>query len=157
MSQMSTLGRVATTVRTNEHGETVVTYHSTPVVTFDQETITLDTGGWYSQTTKTRMNQASNQFALGYWVFQKNFHWFVQYYGRTIPFEGRTLTLRRRPEVQVRIEAEPETRIVKLSIPTPEEYELLQAEVYGIRSQEHEFLTTTGQVIRGGEIIGIDD
>lgn len=59
-------------------GITIVTYHWTDVVIFDHEQISLNSNGWRTATTKTRMNQASNQFELGYRVYQKDYDWFVQ-------------------------------------------------------------------------------
>ena len=86
MGQTHTIGRVATSVFT-EDGVTRVVYHSTPVVSFDNETITLRTDGWTTGTTKTRMNQAANQFGLGFYVFQKDYTWYVAMPdGRTEPF-----------------------------------------------------------------------
>ena len=64
--------RIGTTIQ--------IHYHGTIVVEFNHDTITLNSGGWQTQTTKTRMNQASNQFDLGYSVFQKNYVWYVGHY-----------------------------------------------------------------------------
>lgn len=72
-----------------------VRYHNTEVVKFTPKTIILNTGGFKTNTTKTRMNQASNQFKLGYNVFQKNYKWYVQFKRKVYPFKGRTITLRR--------------------------------------------------------------
>ena len=69
-----------------EEGMTKVKYHWTDVVAFNHKTIQLDSNGWRTSTTKTRMNQASNQFGLGYYVRQKDFDWFVEYNGETLPF-----------------------------------------------------------------------
>ena len=63
-----------------------VRYHNTDVVSFNDEEFILRTGGWYTKTTKDRMNQASNQFGLGYRVFQKTFEWFVEYQDKVVPF-----------------------------------------------------------------------
>lgn len=77
-------------------GEMVkVKYHTTDVVSFDNEKIILNTGGWFTNTTKKRMNQASEQFNLGYNVFQKAGEWFVYYKDELVKFEGNTLTLAR--------------------------------------------------------------
>ena len=81
MSQQTKLGKLATSVR-QEDGLTVIRYHYTDIVKFDDKRIILNTGGWYTATTKTRMNQASNQFNLGYKVFQKDNAWFVSYSGK---------------------------------------------------------------------------
>ena len=90
-------------VRVNEQGKTEVVYHQTAVVTFDDETITLNDGGWITSTlndwgcatstTKTRMsmmsrlmNQISNQFGLGFRVYSHDWQWYAYYKGDTIPF-----------------------------------------------------------------------
>jgi len=70
MGQMHTIRRTATTVEGNTDN-LVVTYHDTVVVRvvsgplLTYKTITLDTGGWFTHTTKARMNQASHQYGLG--------------------------------------------------------------------------------------------
>lgn len=94
MARQYQVGKTATTIRT-ENGTTEVVYHNTPVVRFSEKYIRLNTGGWWTATTKTRMNQVSHQFDLGYSVFQKNRLWFVEYKGETIPFDNWTLTLLR--------------------------------------------------------------
>jgi hypothetical protein len=96
MGQTQTIGRTATKV---EHRglETFVRYHNTDVVQFDSLYITLDTGGWETATTKLRMNQTSNQFNLGFSVYQKDFQWFVVIpQGETVEFTGRRMTFPRR-------------------------------------------------------------
>jgi len=71
---------------------TNVKYHWTDVVKFDHVRVILDSGGWRTPTTKTRMNQTSNQFGLGFRVFQKDFEWFVEFGGEVLPFiDGMTL------------------------------------------------------------------
>lgn len=94
MSQTSKVAGVKTNIRT-ESGTTHVQYHSTQVVSFNSDTITLRTGGYQTLTTKLRMNQASHQFDLGYSVFQKDYDWFVEYKGETLPFIGREMVLTR--------------------------------------------------------------
>ena len=95
MSQTHTIGKVATTVARDDDGVLRVTYHSTPVVTlYPNGKLVLNHGGWTTHTTKTRMNQASNQLRLGFTVWQKGFAWFVDIDGHTIPFESRELLLR---------------------------------------------------------------
>tara|TARA_R110000824_G_C15029266_1_gene659182 strand:+ start:304 stop:615 length:312 start_codon:yes stop_codon:yes gene_type:complete len=91
MSQTQTLGTHKTTITkelgvgTNED-YMVVRYWDTAIVRFNESHTILNTGGYDTATTKLRMNQASNQFNLGYRVYQKNFNWFVEYEGKTIPF-----------------------------------------------------------------------
>ncbi len=92
MGQTQTLGTHKTTVATDGHGVTRITYHSTVVVQYDNVSITLDSGSWQTHTTKTRMNQTSNQFNLGYQVFQKAFQWYVQTNTQTYKyFDGMIL------------------------------------------------------------------
>lgn len=98
MSQQYKIGKVHTTVHSVENTsggyDVVVTYHRTEVVRFDNNRIILKSGGWYTQTTRVRMNQASRQFNLGYQVFQKNYKWFVSYNGETLPFEESMVLIR---------------------------------------------------------------
>jgi hypothetical protein len=80
MAQQLRLGRAHTAVFTKNRVTNVV-YHQTAVVKFSENVIVLDTGGYRTATTKTRMNQASNQFDLGFNVYQKGFEWFVEMNG----------------------------------------------------------------------------
>lgn len=94
MGQLQTVGKRATSVRRNE-GVLRVTYHSTDVVTvYPNGKIVLNTGGWKSVTTKARMNQASNQYGLGFQVYQENWDWFVDVDGHTIPFDSMEIVIR---------------------------------------------------------------
>lgn len=64
-----------------------VIYAETLIVEKVGDTITLDSGGWETVTTKRKMNQAARQFALGYSVYQKDHKWFVvKPDGETVPF-----------------------------------------------------------------------
>ena len=85
MSQQYRIGSHKTTVKT-ENGTTKVVYWSTPVVSFNDKEIILNTGNYRTNTTKTRMNQTSSQFGLGFYVFQKNYDWFVEFKGNIEPF-----------------------------------------------------------------------
>lgn len=78
MTKLNKVGTVSTTV-SNDGVYTIVTYHSTQIVKFNEKEIILNTGGWSTSTTKNRMNQASNQFNLGYQVWQEKGEWFVQW------------------------------------------------------------------------------
>lgn len=90
MAQTQQLGKTATAVFT-ENGFITVVYHSTAVVKFNDDLIKLNTGGWSTATTKLRMNQASNQFALGYQVYQRSGQWFVEYAGRRCKFDRQAV------------------------------------------------------------------
>ena len=78
MARTDRIGQHKTTVST-DNGITSVVYHSTPVVKIDWENriVTLNSGGWNTVTTKLRINQAANQFNLPYYVYQKDWEWFV--------------------------------------------------------------------------------
>jgi len=95
MSQQYKIGTHKTTIAT-ENGITRVTYHQTNIVSFNEHYIVLNTGGYSSNTTKTRMNQTSHQFELGYRVYQKNFGWFVEYRGNTYKYENNKIGLSRK-------------------------------------------------------------
>jgi hypothetical protein len=93
---MNKIGSTATSV-SSTNGRLSVRYHATEVVAADLSNgiVTLDSGGWHSYTTKARMNQASNQFGLGYTVAQKDHSWFVHVNGQTLPFtDGMTFNAR---------------------------------------------------------------
>jgi hypothetical protein len=88
---MKNIGTTATSVKPGR-----VTYHGTDVVTWDNDTITLNTGGWFTVTTKARMNQTASQFNLGFTVYQKARVWYINFQGNIITFTDITITLHRR-------------------------------------------------------------
>ena len=74
-----------TWTETNDRGSVV--YVRTPIIEWDDETITLKSGGWETVTTKRKMNQSSLQFGLGFGVYQRNYEWFVDTpKGETVSF-----------------------------------------------------------------------
>lgn len=77
MPRLDTIGTHKTTIF-NDGKYTRVIYHNTDVVSFNDEEIILNTGGWRTPTTKNRMNQTSKQFNLGFKVIQKDWEWYVQ-------------------------------------------------------------------------------
>ncbi len=89
----NTVGSHKTNILTE--GELVeVIYHNTKVVRFNLITraVELNTGGYLTQITKRRMNQASKQYGLGFQVYQRDFTWFVQTEdGRNLPFDGNKI------------------------------------------------------------------
>lgn len=89
MSQQQGIGRTATTVAGDGEGNTEITYHSTRVVIFSAELIALDNGGWYSVTTKRRMNEASNTFQLGFQVFSAKHQWYVDFAGKRFLYSNK--------------------------------------------------------------------
>ncbi|MAH49257.1 hypothetical protein CMI37_25755 [Candidatus Pacearchaeota archaeon] len=96
MAQTNRIGRHMTTIE-SINGRIYVRYWDTDVVQFDNQWITLDHGGYKTQTTKLRMNQTASQFGLGFGVYQKNYKWFVTCpQGDVIPWgSGRRVTLSR--------------------------------------------------------------
>ena len=60
-----------------------VTYVNTRIVSWTDDTVTLNSDGWRSVTTKRKMCQASSQFGLGFGVFQRKGEWFVCRHGRS--------------------------------------------------------------------------
>ncbi len=86
MPRMDHIGTHCTTVK-SQGNMTIVTYHDTDVVKILNGAARLCSGGFYTTTTKTRMNQTSNVFGLGYQVYQRNFYWWVSYQGEEWPFE----------------------------------------------------------------------
>ena len=86
MPRMNQLSTYRTTV-VEKGDELAVTYVSTAIVKRNGNQITLDSGGWETVTTKRKMNQAAQQFRLGYGVYQKRGKWYVTTpAGATVPF-----------------------------------------------------------------------
>jgi hypothetical protein len=91
MANQHAIGTHKTSIRT-EDCITYVRYHNTDVVKFSRHDVWLDSGGWMTVTTKTRMNQAARQFGLPYTVYQRNFKWYVDVMGEVVPFkDGMTI------------------------------------------------------------------
>jgi len=74
-----TIGNHATTI-TIDDATTKITYHQTVVVEWDEKTVTLNSGGYRTRTTQLRINQASEQFGLGFRIRQQNREWIVEVY-----------------------------------------------------------------------------
>lgn len=74
---------------------TMVTLHSTIIVNVTRERILLYTGGWFTATTRNRMNQVSNEMGLGYRVEQHKGLWRVRYQGRVEHFVNNYCELER--------------------------------------------------------------
>tara|TARA_R100001463_G_scaffold85170_1_gene140082 strand:+ start:4148 stop:4462 length:315 start_codon:yes stop_codon:yes gene_type:complete len=74
----NTIGSHKTSV-VNDNNQLLVTYHSTIVVKIvNDRYVILKSDDWLTNTTKRRMNQASNEYRLNYRVFQKGWAWFVE-------------------------------------------------------------------------------
>lgn len=71
MAQQYTIGNHKTKVFKDGEGFTCVKYHDTVVFKTKGSKIVLNSGGWKTQTTKTRINQSLNTFGLPFHLFQK--------------------------------------------------------------------------------------
>ena len=78
------------TITDNESNRVLmVTYHSTPVVkVINDRYVVLNNGGYYTSTTKRRMNQASLQYSLGFQVYQVNYEWYVSIGEEVAPYHN---------------------------------------------------------------------
>lgn len=87
MPQLQKISRNNTTNRLNPTTDMrEITLHQTIVVAFNEGIIELNSGGWHTPTTRNRMNQVSNEYGLGFQVFQVKGYWFVSYKGQKIAF-----------------------------------------------------------------------
>jgi hypothetical protein len=106
---------VKTFAWTDDAGNTHVQYHETVVVSFNDDWITLRTGGYNTLMTKTVMNGASTLFGLGFEVFTemprartrdfpsrrignrkaRDADWFVEFKGAW-PFDHANISLNRK-------------------------------------------------------------
>src|SRR6185436_8413952 len=67
--------KLNTTVRL-EGLETIVKLYNTDIVTSHPQYVKLNNGGWYTATTRNRINQASDEIGFGVKVFiRKGFMW----------------------------------------------------------------------------------
>jgi len=95
MGQVARISGRTTKITKGKDGSLAIRYHQTDVVLVAPDgTIVLNTGGWNTNTTKNRMNQASSQFNLGYQVWQENGKWFVRWNKKVILFDGIRLVLK---------------------------------------------------------------
>lgn len=95
MAQTHTISRNNTVVIPG-NDYTAVILHQTEIVRVFPDRVELDTGGWLTTTTITRMNQTANQMRLGFSVSRKGGNLSAYYRGRTWDStDGRTLTLPR--------------------------------------------------------------
>ena len=71
----------------NTNCSTVV-LHRTAIAVYDHknQALKLNTGGWYSVTTKSRLNALLSEFKYGCRVFQKNFDWYLSTVNQTVDF-----------------------------------------------------------------------
>jgi len=100
MSRHDTIGSHRTTIA-SDSGYVVVTYHSTQVVKFSPTQVILNSGGYHTATTKSRINQTARQFDLPYTLYAVSYMWYVDlvYAGAIlstkIPFSDNMMITRR--------------------------------------------------------------
>ena len=78
-----------TRVEYNENSNcSTVVLHRTAIATYDHNTqaLKLNTGGWHSVTTKSRLNAILQELITGARVFQKQFDWYLSYNNQTVDF-----------------------------------------------------------------------
>ena len=65
-----------------------IVLHRTAIAVYDHknQALKLNTGGWYSVTTKSRLNAILQGLIAGASVYQKNFNWFLSYNNQTHDF-----------------------------------------------------------------------
>ncbi len=83
MARTNKVGEHKTAIYQSD-GYTCIRYHSTEVVKFNTDEIILNSGGWQTKTTKSRMNKVSDAFQLGFRVSQRQGEWFVDYFANEI-------------------------------------------------------------------------
>jgi len=54
-----------------------IRYHDTDIVTVTGNTVTLDSGGWYTKTTKERINDALQEAGRSCYISQKAGEWYL--------------------------------------------------------------------------------
>ena len=71
----------------NTNCSTVV-LHRTAIAVYDHNTqaLKLNTGGWHSVTTKSRLNAILQELIAGASVFQRQFNWYLNYNNQTHDF-----------------------------------------------------------------------
>lgn len=92
MTQTRRLSKNNTKVMHNGLGMTVILHDTIIIQLRIDGTLILDSGGWRTATTKTRMNQFANEHCGGrFHVYQKKGEWYVRFpyleWREDIPFE----------------------------------------------------------------------
>ena len=69
--------------------------HGNHIATITDKDLTLYSGGgWFTNTTKSRLNALIQEFSFKGGIFQKNFNWYVRMFKTVTPFhEGITLPI----------------------------------------------------------------
>jgi len=87
MAQTTRISRNNTKIKSVEGGRVVTLHHTDIVKVNDDGTVVLNSGGWQTSTTKTRINQVAAEWGLGFCVYQQNYVWYVGTGGKSQRFE----------------------------------------------------------------------
>jgi len=68
----------------NDNEGLKVRLHDTDILSFVGDNVTLSTGGYYTNTTKARLNK---YLPMGFSIYQKDFQWYIKAYDKTITFK----------------------------------------------------------------------
>ena len=93
MANIQKIGTHKTKIRT-ENNNTIVRYHDTDVVTFNNKVVYLNTNGYKTNTTKVRINQTANEYNLWFKLYQKNYTWFVEIFSQGSHLINKPVTLK---------------------------------------------------------------
>ena len=65
-----------------------IVLHRTAIAVYDHNTqaLKLNTGGWHTNTTKSRLNAILSELIAGASVFQRQFDWYLNYNNQTHNF-----------------------------------------------------------------------
>lgn len=87
------IGKAHTAVMREDDGTVNVIFHETVIVKIAPDnTVTLDSGGWLTNTTKARMNEVAEEYNLNFSVFQDKKQWYVKVPGGNLAFhDGMTI------------------------------------------------------------------
>lgn len=87
------LGRKKATSLYSENDFMIVQLYNTKIIKWNDSEIVLNSGGWRTNTTKARINQASWENNLGISVSQVDSNWYVYRGSEVIPFsDGMTIS-----------------------------------------------------------------
>lgn len=104
MSRSDKLSMYKTTISYSENKDFMtITYHATPIVRVNDKEIILNFGGYDTVTTRRKMNQASQQFGLGYSVFREKGKTYIAYKHHKTEYNGSMIIIE--PHNQVMYEA----------------------------------------------------
>lgn len=73
-----------------------VVYYETPIVAFDEKEIVLNTGGYWTRSTQSRMNWVSREYDLDYRIQAKGDKWIVIYQDQEQPFTDEVIRIKRK-------------------------------------------------------------